>query len=138
MQAQLAEQARRARGEGRVGPGEDGTHVGGRIVAGQRLPPAPGVVQLLRQGAQARVGAHRRVRGDEGQRQRQAGTAADDLGDGVRLGGGPAGTQPVGQQVARLVRGERVEAHRVGAVRGDQAGELVAAGHQDQAAGGAG
>ena len=56
--------------------------------------------------------------------------AGDDLVDRVGLGGDPVGAEPAGQQLARLAGGEQVEGQRVGALGGDQAGELVAAGDQ--------
>ena len=43
MTAEQPEQPGRIGSEGPVGPGEDGTHVGGGRVAGQRLPPVLGV-----------------------------------------------------------------------------------------------
>ena len=50
----------------------------------------------------------------------------------------PVGAEPAGQQLRAPRLAEQVERHRVRALGGDQAGELVAAGHQDQAAGRAG
>ena len=76
--------------------------------------------------------------GDQGQREGQPGTPVDDLCDHVRLGGDPLGAEPVGQQLHGLLIGEQVEGQRLGAGFGDQSAELVAAGDQDEAAGGAG
>ena len=51
----------------------------------------------------------------------------------MRFGGYPRFAEPAGQQLSRHVDGEQVDDQRPGALGGGQAGELVAAGHQDQA-----
>jgi hypothetical protein len=54
------------------------------------------------------------------------------------LGGDPVVAEPAGEQFHGFVPAEQVERERVGASGGNQAGQLVAAGHQDAAAGRAG
>ncbi len=74
------------------------------------------------------------ARGDDRQGERQPGAPRDDLVDRVRCGAGPVGSDPPGEQLARLAFGEHVEHDRVRSLGDDQAGEPVAAGHHDQAA----
>jgi hypothetical protein len=51
----------------------------------------------------------------------------------IRLGGYPIGAEPAPQQLPRLRRRQQVQGDRMGTLGRDQAGELVAAGHQRQA-----
>jgi hypothetical protein len=97
-----------------------------------------GVAQMLGQGAQRGVRVQGGVRRDQGQGEGKPGTRGDDLVDGVGFGGGPVDAEPAGEELACFVGGEQVQGDRVRGVGGYQAGELVAAGGQDQAAGGPG
>jgi hypothetical protein len=56
----------------------------------------------------------------------------------VRLGGDALGAEPPLQQLPRLGCGQQVDPQRVGAVRRDQPGQLVAAGDQHERAEAAG
>jgi len=94
-----------------------------------------GVTQFLGQHAQPGVGPDRGAGGHQRQRQREVGAAGDDLPDRRRLGRDPVRAQALGQELVRFVVGEQVQRDRMGTVAGDQAGELVAAGHHHQTAG---
>ena len=59
--------------------------------------------------------------------------ALNDLLDRARLAGNPPFPQPAGEQVTSLSGGEQVQGKRAGTFRGDQAHEVVAAGHDGQA-----
>ena len=116
VQAEQPEQPRRRRGERLVGPGQDGTHIAGRVVVvGQCLPPLLRVAQLVGQKAQRHGGPHSRAGGHQGQCQGQPGAAVDDLRDRGRLGVHPVGAQPTAQQQPRLGSGEQVQGQRIGA-----------------------
>jgi hypothetical protein len=71
---------------------------------------------------------------DDGQRQRQARAPGDELIGRLGFGGNPVVAEPARQQLHGFVAAEQVEADRGGA-SGDQAGELVAAGHEHKAPG---
>ncbi|MCP9951978.1 hypothetical protein LUX33_28430 [Actinomadura madurae] len=77
----------------------------------------------------------RGARGDDRQRQRQPGAAADDLFGGDRLGGESIAADPGGQQALRLLRRQQAEGERMRAVRQHQPREMVPAGDHHQAAG---
>jgi hypothetical protein len=72
----------------------------------------------------------RGARGDHRQRKGQSGTARDDVVDGVGLGGQPRGPNAAGEHVAGIGRGGQVQRQHLGANAGNQAGQLIAAGHQ--------
>ncbi|MDI5942499.1 hypothetical protein QLR68_31170, partial [Micromonospora sp. DH15] len=102
---------------------------------GQRGQPVRvGVPQFGGEGRQRRGGLPDGPRRHDGQRQRQAGAATDDLVPRRRLAVGAAPAEPAAQQFPRLGRREQVQRHRVGPVGDHQAGEPVAAGHHDEAA----
>lgn len=66
------------------------------------------------------------------------GAAGDEVVDRVGFSADPGAADAVGQQVAGFVRGQKVQRQRMGGLGGDQAGQPIAAGDQDEAAGGAG
>jgi hypothetical protein len=121
----------------RVGTGEHRPHVGG-VLTGERVEAAAGVAELAGECGERVRGVDGAAGGDDGQREGQVRAPGDDLVRGVGLHADAVVAEPVGQQQPSLVVGEQAQRERVGAIGGDQAGELVAAGDQDQAAGGAG
>jgi len=109
-----------------------------RVVAGQRLPPLPGIGQLTGQHVQFHSGPGGGAGGDQRQGEGQPSASGDDLLYRLGFGRDPLGAEASGQQFLGLTHGQQVQVDGVGAVGGDQARELVAAGHQHQAGGGAG
>ena len=78
------------------------------------------------------------VRGGDAQCQRQMGAQPREFGGGVGFGRHPVRPDHAGEQGARLAGREHVERARMGALAGDEAAEPVPAGHQHEAAAGAG
>ncbi len=112
-----------------VRPGEDRPYVDGTVEC------AEGVSELGGERAQRMRRMDRGAGGDDGQRQRQPGTATDDLLDGFGLGRDPVVAEPGGQQPPRVLGRQQVDGERMRPVRHHQPGEVIAAGHHDQAAG---
>ena len=135
VQAQQPEHPRRGSVELLVGPGEHGPHVGGAMPGVERVQPPARVAQVGGQRGQRVPRLPGGAGGGDGQRQRQPRAQFDQLIGGGRLGGDAFGAEAAVQQFAGLAAGEQIEGERVGALGGDQAGELAAAGHDDQAAG---
>ena len=94
--------------------------------------PAAGVTKLAGQRGQGQIRLHRGVGRGDGQGQRQPCAQVDQLGGHTWLGCQAFSPETLGQQLVSLSRAEQVQRHRMRAFRGDQAGELVAAGDQDQ------
>ena len=113
-------------------------HVGGVFAGAERVQAAAGVPQLGGQRGEGEAGVGGGAGGGDGEGQRQPGAQGDQLGGRGRLDGEPGGFQALRQQLAGVRFGEHVEGQRAGAVAGDEAGELVAAGDQDQCGGGGG
>ena len=76
--------------------------------------------------------------GHDRERQRQARAQRDDLSRRRRLRRDAVRAETAAQEVGGFSGGQQVEAQRVGAVAGDEAGELVAARDDHQAAAGTG
>ena len=138
VQAEQPEHPRRVRGQRAVGPGEHRPDIGGRVIAPERVERVACLAQVGGEHGEGKPGAGGGAGRGDGQRQRQARAAGDDLVDRVRFAAGPAGAHPAGHQLARPLPGEQVQVQRVRTMPGDQAGEVVSAGHDGQAAGRAG
>ena len=119
-----------------VGPGEHRADVGGGVVAGEGVQAAAAVARARRPARPA---------GSAGWAAARAATMAsasgsrahsgDDRRRRRRLGRHPRRAEAAGQQLAAPRSAvSRSSVQRVGAVGGDQAGQLVAAGDHDQAA----
>ena len=134
VQAQEPEQPPGRGAEPQVRPGEDGPHVGGLILAAERVQRTAGLAQLGSERGQAERRMGRRPRRHEHQSQRQPGAEGDDVVGGRQLGQYPALADPAGEQLPRLGGTQQVQVHRVGALGDDQAAQLITAGHDDQAA----
>jgi hypothetical protein len=131
--------AQPAEGLGGVGwqvlnrPGEHSLHAGVAVIAaGQQVQSPLLIGQLDHQIGQRRGVAGDRQLGGDPQCQRQPGALFGEGGRGVRLGVDPVADQPV-QQRHRIAGREQVQAEPAGAVRRDQPGEPVAAGHHHRA-----
>jgi hypothetical protein len=133
MQAEQPEQPSGRRGQRQVGPGEHRPDIGVRVVEA-----VGAVAQLGGERVQGQPRAAGGAGGHDRQRQRKPGAALHDLVNRRRLGGDPVDAEAASQQLTCLGRREQIEGDRMGAIGGDQAGKLVAAGDHDQAAGGAG
>ena len=96
------------------------------------------LAQLADHRGQREARVHRGAGGHDGQGQRQPGAALHYRVQHVGLRRGAGRADPFGDQVTGVGRMEQVQVERVGPVGGDQAGELIAAGHEHQAAGCAG
>ena len=134
MQSEQAEHPGGGRAELVVGPGQHGTHVGHRVVGLQRVQAAAGVTQFGGQFRQRPLGlpgwratAMDRARGKRAQ---------DSMISRRRFGLGhhPVLAEPAGQHLQGLVGGQHIQRDQRGALRGHQPGQLVPAGHHDQAA----
>jgi hypothetical protein len=137
VEPEQPEQLRRASAEGVVGPGEHRPQVGGGVPGVELVEAVAGLAELVGQGGERELWVGGGAGGDDGQRQGQPRAAGDELVGGVGFGDDPVVAEPAGQQLHGFVAVEQVEGERLGA-SGDQARELVAAGHQQQAAGCAG
>ena len=118
-----------------VGPGQDGPDVRGRVPGVQRVQRPAGVAQVGGQRGQREAGLAGGAGGGDAQRQGQPRAQLDQLVRGAGSSATRCGAEPAGQQFLRLGVGEHIQGERERALGGDQAGELVAAGHDDQAAG---
>jgi hypothetical protein len=137
VEPEQPEQLRRASAEGVVGPGEHRPQVGGGVPGVELVEAVAGLAELVGQGGERELWVGGGAGGDDGQRQGQPRAAGDELVGGVGFGDDPVVAEPAGQQLHGFVAVEQVEGERLGA-SGDQARELVAAGHQQHAAGCAG
>jgi hypothetical protein len=137
MQPEQPEQAGRLGPQGAVGPGEHRAYVGGPVPVVERVQAAARLGQRVGQHGEGEAGPGGGAGGHDGQGQRKPGAGGNDLVDGSGLAGDPVRPEPPGQQPAGVGAGEWVQDDRPGAV-GDQPGQFVAAGHDDQAAGRAG
>ncbi len=120
-----------------IGPGEHGPGIGDAVSAGQGVEPAADVAEFAGQGNERVPRAQGRLGGGDVQCQRQPGAQADELLDRLRFGGRPPGAQATGQQRPGIVVLQQVKEQRLSPFDRDQAGQLIAAGDQDQAAGSA-
>jgi hypothetical protein len=118
-----------------VGPGEHRSDVGGHITTIEGIERAGGLAQISGENSEGEPGAGGGACSGDGQGQRKARAAGDDLVDGSWFAAYPASSQPAGQQLAGPGRSEQLELQRVRALGGDQAGQVVAAGHDGQASG---
>ena len=100
----------------------------------QRVQPAAGIAQFGGQRGQREPGLAGGASGGDAQRQRQPRAQLDQLIRGAGVVGDPFRAEAAGQQFLRLGVGEHVQGERGRALGGDQAGELAAAGDDDQAA----
>ena len=135
-----AEQPEQACGRGVemvVGRGEHGTYRGQRVAAVEQVEPGVLVGELRDEIGDPVVRAFAEPFRGDAQRQRQAGTAFDQLVDGSPFRG-TAVTEQLVEQLARFLDGHQVEVDAVRAVAGDQTGERVPAGDDDEAGPGAG
>lgn len=128
------EQVSRRRVQPPVRPRQHRPHVAAGPTVAERVQGAPGGGQLGGEPGEGEVRVGRGPRGHERQRQRQPGRRGDDPVRRLRLRRDPLRTQPAGQQLVSLRRGQQVQRQRAGTLGGDQPRQLVAAGHQDQAA----
>jgi hypothetical protein len=135
MQAEQPEQPRRRVGQVVVRPRQHRPYAAGRLAGVQGVQPAwnLGAVRPAQLGGEPGEGE---VWGGGGagrhdrQRQRQPGAAGDDLCGRLRLGGQALRTDPAGEQRPGVRVVQQIKAQRMGALTGDQAGELLAAGDQ--------
>jgi hypothetical protein len=120
-----------------VRPGQHGAYVGGRVPSAERIEIGlvVGAAQLPGQVRERDGRVQHGPRGHDHERQRQRRAPGQDLVDRDRVVGEPVPAQPVPQHPGRLRGAEQVQRQRVRALRGDQPGQLVAAGHHDQAGG---
>lgn len=138
VQGEQPEQAGGLVGDLTGGPGEDGADVHGGVRAGERVEAAVGLAQLGGDGGEREVGVGGGAGGDAGECEGESGAQAGDLVGGARFGVDACGAQASDEEVARLRGVEGTQRQRVGAVRGDQPGQGVAAGDDGEAAGRAG
>ncbi|WP_064273282.1 hypothetical protein [Streptomyces sp. RTd22] len=89
-------------------------------------------------GGQREAGVEGGAGGDDGERQREPSAQLDDVRHGPGLGGRPLLADPPHQRRAGVLDGRQAQEHRHGPVRGDQTGQLAAAGDEGQTAGAAG
>ena len=94
-----------------------------------------GLAQPRRQQLERQSGSGGRAGRRDRDRQRQPRAPVEDGPGRLRFAGHPVGPDPPREQVARLLLRQRVQAQRLGALCGDQGGELVPAGDDGQAAG---
>ena len=121
-----------------VGPGERGADVGGRVTVIAERVQGRARGQFRGDLPEIQVRAHRRAGGDDGQREREARARRDDLRHRAGVSGEPVRAEALLQQLAGLAVGQHVQQQRAGGLGGHQPGELVAAGDDDPAGGGAG
>jgi hypothetical protein len=94
-------------------------HIGVRVVAGQRLPPLLGIMQVTGKFLQCHLWSCCGVRRDQGQRQRESGATGDDFLDSLGLGAEASGADALVQQLLCLLRRQQVEVDQVGGGGGD-------------------
>lgn len=121
--------------EDQVGQVEGGEHGGVRVIFDPQAGKAVPIDQLVH----VLVDSARRVvsdgRGGYAECKGEVGASSGELVNGGWFGSDAVGSEQVGQQRSGFFWGEDVEGEAGGAVAGDQAGEPVPTGDQDQAAG---
>lgn len=120
-----------------VGPGEDGTQAGLRVVAVEAVQAPGRLGQLGGDLRRWRPRQARRAGGHHGQRERQPPAAGDDGVDRGRVRCDAAGAERPEERRAGLVEARQADRQRVGAGRGQQAAEPAAAGDDHQTVGAA-
>ena len=135
VEPEQPQQPGRVRAQHPVRPGEHVAQVRGRVTAGQGGQGVGRLAQPRRQHLERQSGSGGRAGRRDGDRQRQPRAPVEDGPGRLRLAGHPVGPDPPREQVVRLLLRQRVQAQRLGALGGDQGGELVPAGDDGQAAG---
>jgi hypothetical protein len=129
MQAEQPEHPCRRLAEAAVGPGKHGPDAARLVPGVERIESARGVTQLLHQCGERQARMHRGPGGGDRHCKRQPRAEQREFAGHAGLGGDPFRPKTSCQQLTGIWRAEQVQRNRVRALGGDQAGELVAAGH---------
>ena len=119
--------------EGGTGPGKNRAYIRDRVTTVEDVQRHGGLAQLGREYGEWETPTGDDTGGGDDQGQWKPGAAVDDVVRRAGFAGHPVGADAKRQQVTCLGDGEGIQRDQVGGFGGDQAAELVPAGHDRQA-----